>query len=262
MKRFGLALFTDTFDAGLTLAVDRGMGIEIQSFTDGTVLNGNWEDLLDSYTKSLQEKKPAFVTFHAPYIDIAPLVRDPFVMEGVVKRMEWAFDRAVRFEAEGIVVHVSTALRRIDYNLDLWIEKQNTFWQPFVARAAKEGMTLYLENSYEPDPAFLVLLHDRLESEQVKLCFDFGHADTLCGGTVREWLEAAHRRIGYCHIHNNDGHNDLHASLGDGVLDYRYLLKKAQGLVDQETTTIIEVDTVTDMVASLKYLDEIGWNLS
>jgi len=33
------------------------------------------------------------------------------------------------------------------------------------------------------------------------------------------------------------------------------------GFVDQDTPAIIEVDTLTAMVASLKYLDEIGWEM-
>lgn len=259
MDRFGLALYTDTFDEGLTFALDRGMGIEIQSFTDPNVLSSDWEGLLEKYIATLKKKHPAFVTFHAPYVDLAPLVRDPFVMEAVVRRMDWAFDIAGQLGAEGVVVHLSSPLRRIDSNLDLWIDRQHHFWKPYAARAEKEGFQLYFENSYEPDPAFLVLLHDQVDSPAVKICLDFGHADTLCGGSVDEWLKAARHRIGYIHMHNNDGHNDLHSSLGDGVLDYAALLSRASDLVDRKTTAIIEVDTVTDMVASLKYLDEHGW---
>ena len=262
MDRFGLALYTDTFEDGLTIAADRGLGVEIQTFTDPAVLNGDWDALCGDYVRSLKEKSPAFVTFHLPFVDIAPLVRDPLIMDAVVKRMEWAFEISRRLGAEGIVGHLSTPLRRIDYNLDLWIEKQHGFWQPFIQKAEKQGARIFLENSYEPDPAFLVLLCDRFDSPSVRLCFDFGHADTLCGGTVGEWLDAARSRIGYCHLHNNDGHNDLHASLGDGVLDYRKLLEDARKVVAPDTTSIIEVDTVADMVASLKYLDEIGWELS
>jgi len=259
MNRFGLALYTDTFDEGLTFALDRGIGVEIQTFMDSNVLNGDWKGILEKCRDVLKKRRPPFVTFHAPYVDIAPLVRDPFVREAVVKRMEWAFDTALLLDAEGVVVHLSTPLRRIDHNLDLWIDRQHAFWRPFAERAEKEGIKLYLENSYEPDPAFLVLLHDRLGSKAVNICFDFGHADVLCGGTVNEWLDAAGNRIAYVHLHNNDGHSDLHASLGDGVLDFKELLERARAIMAPETTSIIEVDTVTDMVASLKYLDEIGW---
>jgi len=260
MKKFGLAVYTDTFEDGLTVALDRGIGIEIQTFTDPNVLGGDWQGILKDYKEVLEKKPPAFLTLHAPYIDLAPLVQDPFVRDAVVKRIEWAFDVAKELQAGGIVVHLSTAMRRIDYNLDLWLDRQHHFWLPFTKRAESEGLTLYLENSYEPDPAFLVLLYDILDSEAVKLCFDYGHAEILSGGTIKEWFEAADQRIGYLHLHNNDGHSDLHASLGDGVLDFKTLLTKADCVLEPQTIAIIEVDTVTDMVASLKYLDEIGCN--
>jgi sugar phosphate isomerase/epimerase len=259
MKRFGLALYTDTFDEGLTFALDRGIGVEIQTFTDTNVLSGDWKGVLKKYKDILKKRRPVFVTFHAPYVDIAPLVRDPFVKEAVAKRMEWAFDTARQFKAEGVVVHLSSPLRRIDYNLDLWIDRQHHFWKPFAKKAEKEGIKIFLENSYEPDPAFLVLLHDHLDSEAVSLCFDFGHAVVLGEGNIDDWIEAAGNRIAYLHLHNNDGHSDLHASLGDGVLDFKELLERMDVIAAPQATSIIEVDAVTDMVASLKYLDEIGW---
>jgi len=262
MKRYGLALYTNTFEAGLTVACDRGIGVEIQTFTDPQVIGGDWDAVATTYAKALEATPPAFVIFHAPYVDIAPLVRDPFVMEAVVRRMDWAFDLAQGFDAEGIVVHLSTPLRRIDFNLDLWIDRQYHFWKPYVERAEREGRMVFFENTYEPDPAFLVLLHDRFASSAVKLCLDFGHVGTLCESTVEEWFTAGGYRIGYLHLHNNDGRDDLHASLGDGVLDYSELLPAARAHVDRGATTIIEVDTVTDMVASLKYLDEIGWGVN
>ncbi len=261
MVKYGLALYTDTFNEGLTLALDRKIGVEIQTFTDPAVISGDWKGTLNKYRKVLKKKPPPFITFHAPYIDVAPLVRDPFVMEAVIKRMEWAFEIAHDLGASGIIVHLSTPMRRIDYNLDLWIDRQCLFWKTFIEKAEKEGIHLYFENSYEPDPAFLVLFYDRVRTDHVKMCLDFGHPGTLCGGSLDEWISAAGNRIGYIQLHNNDGHSDLHASLGDGVLDYSVLLKKVCGFVDQDTPAIIEVDTLTAMVASLKYLDEIGWEM-
>lgn len=259
MKRFGLACYSETFSYALTLAIDRRCGVEIQTFTEPSILAGDWRSLLTDYRIKLEETPPAFVTFHAPYVDIAPLVTDPFVKEAVVRRMDWAFDSARELNAEGVIVHLCTPLRRIDHNLDLWIERQMDFWRPFVERAEKEETFLYLENSYEPDPAFLVFLCERLRSKMVKICFDVGHIGILSGGTLNEWLTAAGSRIGYLHLHNNDGHEDLHASLGDGRLDFRTLLPRLGETVDKNSTSIIEVDSVTDLVASLKYLDEIGW---
>ncbi len=259
MKKFGLACYSETFSYALTLAVDRKCGVEIQTFTEPAVLTGDWKSLLVEYRKKFEETPPEFVTFHAPYVDIAPLVTDPFIKEAVVRRMEWSFDSARELNAEGVIVHLCTPLRKIDHNLDLWIERQLEFWKPFVDRVEKEETCLYLENSYEPDPAFLAFLCDRLDSDRVKICFDVGHVDILSGGSVNEWLAAAGDRISYLHLHNNDGHEDLHASLGDGRLDFRTLLPKFSETVDQNTTSIIEVDSVTDLVASLKYLDEIGW---
>jgi len=68
------------------------------------------------------------------------------------------------------------------------------------------------------DPVELAGMLDDVDSPHLQLCFDTGHA--LMTGTVADRLAAAAGRVGYLHVHDNDGRVDDHRMPGDGKIDW------------------------------------------
>lgn len=63
----------------------------------------------------------------------------------------------------------------------------------------------------------------------VLLTFDAGHANTN-GFGVREFLPSVLPRLRYLHLHDNHGGTDEHLSLGQGDIDFGYLLSRIADL--------------------------------
>jgi len=68
------------------------------------------------------------------------------------------------------------------------------------------------------DPLVLAGMVRDVQSEQVRLCYDTGHAQ-IVGLTADQILHCADV-IAYFHIHDNDGVEDSHLMPGDGVGDW------------------------------------------
>jgi hypothetical protein len=95
-----------------------------------------------------------------------------------------------------------------------WVERQVRFWTPMAEQAEKYGIVLLLENMWEPDPAIINSILDRIPSPYLKACLDVGHAALYsrlppARGSRRGCSLVTH--LQQC------GDNRLHLAFGDGV---------------------------------------------
>jgi sugar phosphate isomerase/epimerase len=85
--------------------------------------------------------------------------------------------------------------------------------------AANVGVRLCIEHfpgTAMPTVAATLAFLDRLNHPNLYLLFDIGHAQ-MSGEEPRAALTAAGGRLGYVHLDDNDGIDDLHLALTDGV---------------------------------------------
>ncbi len=115
--------------------------------------------------------------------------------------------------------------------------------------AEKEGMTIAIENSFEPSnsPEELLYYLGRIQSPALGVCFDAGHAIMMADDSVPRdrdendddyrktaWhgrLKFQHDALGTlapyivtAHLHDNDGHRDLHQLIFSGVGDWKKIM--------------------------------------
>jgi len=99
-----------------------------------------------------------------------------------------------------------------------------------IDRAAKEnGVQVALENM--PDmPISMITTPEELlsyiEGTDIKVCFDFGHANTT--HNIQSFLDLKDLMINI-HIHDNLGKVDQHLPVGDGNIDFKNLLPRLEG---------------------------------
>lgn len=103
-----------------------------------------------------------------------------------------------------------------------------------VSHAEKMGVMVLLENlsnyiNYRPfhyifttAPEYKYIL-DRLDSKNVALFFDVGHA-AICDGNPAAVIEEFHERIWGMSFSNNDGVRDLHLGIHKGIIDYQKVI--------------------------------------
>jgi len=115
--------------------------------------------------------------------------------------------------------------------------------------AEREGVTITIENSFEPSnaPEELLFYLDKIQSPALGVCFDAGHAIMMADDSVprdrdengddyrlSSWhgrLKFQHDALGMlapyivtAHLHDNDGYRDLHQLIFSGVGDWKKIM--------------------------------------
>ena len=65
-------------------------------------------------------------------------------------------------------------------------------------------------------------MNEIIDGTDLSVCFDIGHANT--SGQIDRMVELFGDRIRNIHIHDNLGEKDDHLTIGDGRVDFGYVL--------------------------------------
>ena len=117
-----------------------------------------------------------------------------------------------------------------------------------LPHAEKMGLTLAVENCFSPQNTAdqVISCISRFNSPRLGCCFDSGHANLITPGKVvsryssylrsQVWrdhfvpddspLDKLAPHIVTCHLHDNDGYNDLHDLPGTGTIRWDVLLRR------------------------------------
>lgn len=92
----------------------------------------------------------------------------------------------------------------------------------------------------------------------LKYNLDLGHFNLAIGCKtlgmdLNEFLDKIKNRVVYVHAHNNNGYWDQHVGLGNGTLDWRYVLDKLD--LSKVKKIIMEVRTTNDIKQTKKLLE-------
>ncbi|MBN1213071.1 MAG: sugar phosphate isomerase/epimerase [candidate division Zixibacteria bacterium] len=194
------------------LATKNNLGIEFQTFYDPAAFV-RVDDEAAKYRK-LVSKLP-LCAMHGPFADLYPGGMDPLVREVARKRFEQAVEIAGKLNVSHVILHhgyiPGTSLPQ------KWIELNRDFWCEFLDNKP-EGLRIHLENLFETDPQFMAEVLAAIDDPRVDICLDLGHINCHAGGRALEWLRVLGDKIGWVHLHNNDGISDQHAGLEEGTL--------------------------------------------
>ncbi len=102
-------------------------------------------------------------------------------------------------------------------------------------------MTILLENEYDDNYKDLLYLIENINSEQVKVCLDIGHALAYSKLTLKEWIMGLKSHIEYIHLHWNNRQNDSHS-----IPSYEELGLLSEILIENNITPIITLEYRVD----------------
>ena len=115
-----------------------------------------------------------------------------------------------------------------------WIDRAINFWKEFL-KDKDDNITICLENQFELDSDMFIKLIDGVNDDRFKACLDIGHAHANSQMSVLDWIKSLNNRIGYYHLHNNHGkqnipryNNDEHLGLNHGTIDIDEALRYAE----------------------------------
>ena len=200
----------DEFDVLVPFCLSEGLGIELQSFW-----NPAQPELYDARIEYQLEKIKTitFRAFHGPFGDLNCGSYDPMIREVSRDRMSLGYDTACRLKATHIIFHHGYVPRTSPPNN--WVPRFVQFWKSFLT-GKPENVYYYLENMLELSPDIMIETIDRISDRRVSACLDIGHAHCNSATPVLKWIEMLGNKIGYVHIHDNDGTSDQHLAIGEG----------------------------------------------
>jgi len=197
------------------------------------------------------------ITLHGPFSDMSAGSVDPQIRAVTRHRFEQLLDVATLFSPKTVVCHAGYDWKRYAYLLEEWLQNSLEMWRWLAQRLNLLGCRLMLENVYESGPAELLPLFENLKPHGVGFCLDTGHQAAFGQAPLSEWLDILGRHLGQVHLHDNHGLRDDHLALGQGTIDFQYLLTRLKDLSDTPPVVTLEPHTEEDLDPSLAHLTAI-----
>ena len=248
MKTFVMVDSLDT-DPVFDIARGNGFGIETQVIFRHDRFSTDW---IDEFRPKLQGCSP--LSMHGPIFGMDPGSADPEVLDMTWRTWRWARDFGLALGVEHIVAHGDRAA--IAEDVPAWMNRAVEFWRSFIDESPAHLM-FYIENTFEASVEQVAELVDRLDHPRVKANIDIGHAYCEKVRTVVEAVEFLGSRLGYAHLHTNDGTEDQHLPLVRGDFpckDVCYALEEHA----PDATWCLEVP-IQGRNESLRWLSEHGF---
>ncbi len=188
------------------------LGIEVQSFYDPEHQHEN-RDTFEKHREHI--KKIPVRYFHGPFGDLCPGSFDSMVRDVAINRFELAVTNATKLNIRNLILHIGYVPNA--GKPQSWIKRCSNLWKQFLTDKPND-VTFYLENLFEKTPDFALELLNQIDDSRVKACLDIGHAHCYSNEDVVTWVEHLKDKIGYVHLHNNNGSTDEHLGLNEGTL--------------------------------------------
>lgn len=262
----GAALPVDALEAHLDWLVQDQRDLEIQTFFDAEVLEGDWRGLAEK-AQTILAPHSGRRGIHGPFPGLSLASPDPDIRAVVKKRLQQGLDVCAAVGATQMVLH--SPYRHWDHeNLENHVDGPAKLVARFeqtmeaaVARAEREGVEMVLENIEDRDPSSRLRLAERFDSPALKLSIDTGHAYYAhrmgAAPAVDRYVRAAGDRLAHMHLQDADGFADRHWPLGEGTIPWAAVFEEL-GRLASNPRLIIEIRPKNDIARSARFMEERG----
>ena len=215
-------------DLTCKLCIENNLGIEVQSFYDPYI--SDLQEELKLHKEKLEEIKGGR-SLHGPFWELNLGTKMLGIRKETMDMFNYAYKISKELGCTEIIVH-NGYIPGTSY-IDGWVSRSTAFWKEFFADK-DDSITMCIENQFESDSEIIIKEIDALGDSRLKCCLDIGHANANSNRSVEDWIITLGDRIGYYHLHNNHGkqnikgqNNDEHLGLNDGTIDIEKVLELA-----------------------------------
>jgi sugar phosphate isomerase/epimerase len=247
----------DEREAWYRLARRHALGVELISFALTGVVNdpAAEDEHREAYRRELPSL-PGARTLHGPYVDIVPHSQDRAIAEASRGRIAACLETAAALEASHVVFHTGVTWRvtRQRY-LDGAAAAHAEWWTALLERFP--GVTVCLENLWEPSPSLLRRILELAGHPRLKVCLDVGHANVFGAVPIEAWTDELGGGVAYLHLNDNHGRDDDELALGRGSIDWPRVFAALRTL-PAAPLAVLEVNSLAAVAESLAVLARYG----
>ena len=230
-----------------------GAGIELGSYgMVGVRSERDWAERFALH-QTVRAQFNGRLALHGPFIGMEFAHIDHLIREVVNRRLDMMYEVAVKLKAERVVLHSGFNLEIDKFKLqEDWIERNIAFWQAEIHRWAATGIEIVLENDTEHQPDLLIRLVNAVNHTALGLCLDIGHQNVFSKQAAPEWVSRMASRLYHVHLHDNDGIDDRHWSLGRGTIEFEPFYEALERQVPDVTISLEVVEPMDIKMRDLR----------
>lgn len=240
--------------------------LELQGFTEASVLCGDWSGLAAEALRLLDGHEGRR-GIHGPFWGLSIASFDPDVQAVVTRRLMQALDVCAAVRGTHVVIHSPFTTWDANHR-GIWpadearlVDSARATLAPCLARAEDMGVTFVMENIEDKETQDRAALCAALGWQALGLSIDTGHAHYAHGATggppVDYHIRAAGARLAHVHLQDADGYADRHWGIGQGTIRWHAVFAALR-----ETGTrprlILELADKAEVIPSARYLQGLG----
>ena len=220
--------YNEFFDYALKSAANAGFKYVSLGFGSSDCFRkADWEKHIAYISGKLDEYGIECIQTHLPYYDL--LISAEITDKDMDRAMLRCISGGKMLGAEWTAYHPRTAIND-NYSPRKSMKFTRAALEPLVNEAVKQNTGIAIENLpifpgifdrrfFASDYEDICELSDYFNSENVGICWDFGHAH-LMHENHKKAIEYTGDRIKATHIHNNGGHDDEHYLPSQGTIEW------------------------------------------
>lgn len=212
--------YNELFEKKCEIAANAGFSNIAVNYTE--ILDKSedeWKKITEDIGRILDKNALSCVQSHSHYYN--PFESSEFIDEKMEFDIRQSIISSAAIGAEYCVIHPRTAISS-GYRHSVSLADNKKWFESLIECAAKHGTKIAAENLpifpsvnpikplFSSDPDHLIELVDSFNSDDIGVCWDFGHAN-LINGDQSAMIKALGNRIKCTHVHNNWGKRDDHA---------------------------------------------------
>ncbi|TET55669.1 sugar phosphate isomerase/epimerase [Candidatus Bathyarchaeota archaeon] len=193
---------------------------------------------------------------HAPYIDINLASMNSVLRKASEKTILRSLEFATNIDAKLVVSHVGRLSR--DYPKEMVTQSLKNVISCLrnLANFSKNhGIIFSIENDHKSNDQILAGYPEQLmfliEKVGCKFTLDVGHANTLA--RIETFMDMLAEHIVNVHLHDNNGEQDAHLSLGKGKINFSAVLESL-GKTEYKGPLVVEVHSSSGLEESVTLL--------